>query len=120
MEVEEELEVIPVQLLSYDQEDIYNMDETALFWKLPSVLHWLRNSSQAARWKKRELLQISVAMLLELKSFSYDSLGRPKIRVLLVHRMFTLVTCIWYDAVTAELGCRTIYFGSIYAGLMAT
>ena len=33
MEVEEELEVKRVQLLSYDQEDIYNMDETALFWK---------------------------------------------------------------------------------------
>ena len=33
VKVEEELEVIRVQLLSYDQEDIYNMNETALFWK---------------------------------------------------------------------------------------
>ena len=38
VEVEEELEVIQVQLLPYNQEDIHNMDETALFWKAaPSI-----------------------------------------------------------------------------------
>ena len=94
VEVEEELEVIQVQLLPYDQEDIYNMDETALFWKATSSPTLATEQLSSGKVEKARVTANFCCNATGTHKLLIWFIGTAKIRVLLVHRVLTLVICI--------------------------